>query len=105
MQYNIILLKNCIRPAGDLVLQNILQLLRKIEPLSKSVIQFIISSILSNCNFVNSWDNLPNEIVKIILKKEAREELIQKYINKINYNTLIIKYIIVCQDYYQEGNK
>jgi len=60
---------------------------------------------LSNCNFVNSWDNLPDEIVKIIPKKEAREELIQKHMNKIKHDTSIAKYIITYQDQYQEEDK
>jgi len=48
---------------------------------------------------------LPDKIVKIIPKKEDREELIQKHINKIKHDTSIAKHVIACQDQYQEGDK
>ena len=94
------LFNHYIRSANNPILQKILQLLRKINPLSDGEINFIIESILDNCTFVDSWDGLPDDVVKIVSKKEARQELIQKHISKIKSNNSIKKYIVQSYDEY-----
>ena len=99
------LFNHYIRSANNPILQKILQLLRKIDPLSDEEINFIIKSILDNCIFIDSWNDLPDDVVKIVPKKEARQELIQKHISKIKSNNSIKKHIIQSYDEYQEGDK
>lgn len=88
------------RSAHDCILQNILQLLIKTDPLEEYNIKFIITNMLNKCTFVTSQDNLPDNIVKIVLRREARDQLIKNYIIKTKNNTLITKNIIKYYDEY-----
>ena len=67
--------------------------------------KFIIDSILENCTFVDSWDDLSDDAVKIVPKKEAREYLIQNHINNIKNDNVIKKHIVQSYDEYREGDK
>jgi len=48
---------------------------------------------------------LPNKVIKIILKKESREELIQRHISKTKCNVSIVKHITMYRNQHQEGDK
>ena len=73
--------------------------------MEKDEIDFIVNSILSKCNFVERWDQLPDDAVRIVSKKEAKDELIKSHIEKIKNDNSIEKHISFSQDEYQEGDK
>ena len=99
------LLQHYVRSATDPILQKILKLLRKPTKLEYNDHEYIINNILNKCTFVNEWEDLPDNVVKIVPRREARDELIKKYIIKIKNDASIDTYVVNAYDKYQEGDK
>ena len=54
---------------------------------------------------MKEWEDLPDNVVKIIPRQEARDELIKKYIIKIKNDPSIDTHVVNAYDEYQEGDK
>ena len=77
------MLQHHIRSARDPILQHELQLLRKMNGLEDDEIEKVTDAIFNNCAFVADLNDLPDNGVKIVPKRESREELISRQVEGI----------------------
>ena len=104
-QFHVSLLQHFVRVASDHVLQKILNYLRKENPLEEDEIQHIINRMIDNCTFVDDSDDHSDRIVRIVLTKKSREEILVKLIYKLKRNRSVQTFMPMCVDEHQEGDK
>ena len=102
--YDVAMSKHCVRSAGDPILQNMLQLWRKIDGLEDDEIDKVTNHMLSNCVHVTDWNDFPENAVNIVPKREDREELINRRAEGIKNNSSIVKHVASSYDEYQYGH-
>ena len=95
------MLKCCVRSASDPILYFFLQSLRNIDGLDDDEIDEITNGRLNNCAFVADWDDFPDDAVKIVPKRESKEELINRCVEKIKNDSSIVKHVTPCYDEHQ----
>ena len=72
--FDIMILRHYVRSSGDSVLQSILEIMRK-PNINDNEIKYIAQCIQTHCQFVNSWDDLPDNVVRTVSKKVERIKL------------------------------
>ena len=72
--FDALILKHYVRSSGDSVLQSILEIMRK-PSVNDDEMQYIAQCIQTHCQFVNSWDDLPDNVVRTVSKKAERIKL------------------------------
>ncbi|CAG0901954.1 unnamed protein product [Cyprideis torosa] len=88
MSFDAIVLKEYVRMANDPDLQHILQLLRKPIMIGEERKQ-VLDAIEKHCEFVDSWNQVPSERMRVLTTKKAQENINNKFLeDKLNQPNL-----------------
>ena len=101
--FDIMILRHYVRSSGDSVLQSILEIMRKSD-VNDDEIKYIAQFIQTHCQFVNSWDDLPNNVVRTVSKKSGKNKVINDFINKVKNNPQIRCVDIIAINQVQQGD-
>ena len=101
--FDIFLLKCYVRSSSDSVLQIILEIMRK-PNVSHEEIEFIDQCIRTYCKFVDSWDDLPDHVIRTVSKKSGQQKVINNYIAKIRNNSQVRCVDITAINQVQQGD-
>ena len=86
--FDIFMLKHYVRSSSDLVLQSILEIMRKSEVTDDDV-KYISQCIERHCHFVDSWDDLPDHVIRTVSKKRGKNKVINDCVSKMKNNPQI----------------
>ena len=101
--FDVFKLNNYIRSGCDPVLQSILQILRKDEITSEDT-NYIADCIRRHCHFADSWDDLPDHVVRTVSKKSGKDKVIDNFISKIKNNSQIRSVDCIAINQVQQGD-
>nr|XP_039257388.1 uncharacterized protein LOC120334012 [Styela clava] len=77
--FNSISLEHFVRSASDVHLQKIITLIRQ-SSLQEEQIQYIVSILGVSCNFVEKWDEVPEEAMRIVSTRRAEQMAISEFL-------------------------
>ena len=80
-----------------------LEIMRKTN-VNDNEIKYIAQCIQTHCQFVNSWDDLPDHVVRTVSKKSGKNKVIEDFINKVKNNPQIRCVHSVATNQVQQGD-
>ena len=102
-QYYVLLLKYYIRSISDKVLQQILNIMRKLNQIEEDL-EFVATSICTYCNFADNWNEVKPHVIRVTPKRKAVSKILKDYLQKIIEDKNIRTAISNSRDQYQQGD-
>ena len=97
------MLKQHVRSGNDPVLQKILKLLRKSNANDKEI-KCVSDMIVKHCNFISSFDKAPKHALRIVARRETKQNVEKEHLEKIKNNKDILTVDCTSADEIQEGD-
>ncbi|CAG0893520.1 unnamed protein product [Cyprideis torosa] len=104
MSFDILLLKKYVRMANDPTLQNVLGLLRS-PTMSEDQREEVLHAVEANCNFIDTWDNVAPELMRVLTTKKAQEQINAKYLETMQNDPNVRHVVSYARDEILENDR
>ncbi|CAG0901418.1 unnamed protein product [Cyprideis torosa] len=104
ISFDIMVLKKYVRMANDQTLQDVLQLLRSCT-ISGEDRKRVVDAIKARCEFVENWNNVPSERLRVLTTKKAQAAINDKYLQEKRSDPNLRCVLSKSKDEILEGDK